>query len=128
MICPAAVPGKGVRSDDEPFWRYLRSVPEAELTTHLPAVIACSEILSWPATRAFQPQPGSLLFAAGQMTLAFDDEQNLVGIVIAHMPLGLLEHYCPSVSFLSVSGKLPALAKLPPAILNVFFIIRRRST
>ncbi len=32
------------------------------------------------------------------MTLAFGDEQNLVGIVIAHMPLGLLEHYCPSVA------------------------------
>lgn len=32
------------------------------------------------------------------MTLAFGDEQNPVGIVIAHMPLGLLEHYCPSVA------------------------------
>ncbi len=30
--------------------------------------------------------------------MAFGDEQNLVGIVIAHMPLGLLEHYCPSVA------------------------------
>jgi CRP-like cAMP-binding protein len=35
----------------------------------------------------------------GQVTLAVDDEQNLLGIVIENMPLGLLEHYCPSARF-----------------------------
>ncbi|MDU2541737.1 MAG: Crp/Fnr family transcriptional regulator, partial [Klebsiella sp.] len=69
------------------------------LTTHLPAVIACSETLSLGKDQGFIPQPGYLYFLLqGQMTLAFGDEQNLVGIVIAHMPLGLLEHYCPSVA------------------------------
>jgi hypothetical protein len=33
------------------------------------------------------------------VTLAVDDEQNLLGIVIENMPLGLLEHYCPSARF-----------------------------
>lgn len=100
-VSPAAVAkGKGVRSAMNPsFGDIYDRYQKLTLTTHLPAVIACSETLSLGKDRGFIPQPGYLYFLLqGQMTLAFGDEQNLVGIVIAHMPLGLLEHYCPSVA------------------------------
>lgn len=71
-----------------------------ELTTHLPEVIACGESVELAAGERFQPAEGFIYFVLeGQMTLAVDDEQNLLGIVIENMPLGLLEHYCPSVEF-----------------------------
>ncbi|VEC59011.1 putative DNA-binding transcriptional regulator [Klebsiella aerogenes] len=100
-VSPAAVAkGKGVRSAMNPsFGDIYDRYQKLTLTTHLPAVIACSETLSLGKDQGFIPQPGYLYFLLqGQMTLAFGDEQNLVGIVIAHMPLGLLEHYCPSVA------------------------------
>lgn len=100
-VSPAAVAkGKGVHSAMNPsFGDIYDRYQKLTLTTHLPAVIACSETLSLGKDQGFIPQPGYLYFLLqGQMTLAFGDEQNLVGIVIAHMPLGLLEHYCPSVA------------------------------
>ena len=94
-----------------------------ELTSHLPEVIACGEDLELASGERFQPAEGFIYFLRqGQVTLAVDDEQNLLGIVIENMPLGLLEHSS------TAARKIVALAKLPPAILNVFFIIRRRST
>ncbi|MEL0554496.1 MULTISPECIES: helix-turn-helix domain-containing protein [Enterobacteriaceae] len=69
-----------------------------ELTTHLPEVIACGESVELAAGDRFQPAEGFIYFVLeGKMTLAVDDEQNLLGIVIENMPLGLLEYYCPSV-------------------------------
>ncbi|PLM24559.1 Crp/Fnr family transcriptional regulator, partial [Klebsiella quasipneumoniae] len=100
-VNPAAViKGEGVRSAMNPsFGDIYDRYQKLSLTTHLPAVIACSETLSLSKDQPFLPQPGYLYFLLqGQMTLAFGDEQNLLGIVIAHMPLGLLEHYCPSVA------------------------------
>ncbi len=100
-VSPAAViKGEGVRSAMNPsFGDIYDRYQKLTLTTHLPAVIACSETLSLSKDQPFLPQPGYLYFLLqGQMTLAFGDEQNLIGIVIAHMPLGLLEHYCPSVA------------------------------
>ncbi|MCX3409258.1 helix-turn-helix domain-containing protein [Raoultella ornithinolytica] len=71
-----------------------------ELTSHLPEVIACGEDLELASGERFQPAEGFIYFLRqGQVTLAVDDEQNLLGIVIENMPLGLLEHYCPSARF-----------------------------
>lgn len=80
------------------------------LTTHLPAVIACSETLSLGKDRGFIPQPGYLYFLLqGQMTLAFGDEQNFgrdcyrayaVRITGTLLSVGR--------ALLSVSGRVPA--------------------
>ena len=53
------------------------------------------------AGERFHPQDGFIYFLlSGQITLAVNDPDNLLGIVIEHMPLGLLEHYCPAVELL----------------------------
>lgn len=100
-----------------------------ELTSHLPEVIACGEDLELASGERFQPAEGFIYFLRqGQVTLAVDDEQNLLGIVIENMPLGLLGTIVRRPDSSTAARKIVALAKLPPAILNVFFIIRRRST
>jgi CRP-like cAMP-binding protein len=69
------------------------------LNAHLPEVTACSESVEFAAGEPFQPQTGFIYFLlSGQITLAVSDRENLLGIVIEHMPLGLLEHYCPPVA------------------------------
>jgi hypothetical protein len=99
-----------------------------ELTSHLPEVIACGEDLELASGERFQPAEGFIYFLRqGQVTLAVDDEQNLLGIVIENMPLGCWSTIVRRPDSSTAARKLP-LAKLPPAILNVFFIIRRRST
>jgi hypothetical protein len=49
---------------------------------------------------------------SGQITLAVNDPDNLLGIVIEHMPLGLLEHYCPVIRVVDCEGDLPGKQKV----------------
>ncbi|WP_241722092.1 helix-turn-helix domain-containing protein [Raoultella sp. HC6] len=77
------------------------SYQNLELSTHLPEVVACGEEVECAAGARFQPAEGYIYFLLqGQMTLAVGDAQNLLGIVIEHMPIGLPERYFPQLNWL----------------------------
>ncbi|CAH5898473.1 helix-turn-helix domain-containing protein [Klebsiella aerogenes] len=83
------------------FGRIHACYQKLQLNAHLPDVTACSESIELAPGERFQPQAGFIYFLlSGQITLAVNDPDNLLGIVIEHMPLGLLEHYCPAVELL----------------------------
>lgn len=71
-----------------------------ELNKHQVDVISCAKSFALNANEPLIIEPGSIYYVAeGVLSIAMDEDPRIIGTTIEYMPVGLLEHLCPVISF-----------------------------
>lgn len=71
-----------------------------ELNKHLAEVTACATSFSLKMNESLVLEANTIYFVTeGVLSIAMDEDPRIIGTTIEHMPIGLLEHLCPVVSF-----------------------------
>ncbi|HHT7509923.1 TPA: helix-turn-helix domain-containing protein [Klebsiella quasipneumoniae subsp. similipneumoniae] len=71
-----------------------------ELNKHMAEVTACAASFTLKMNESLMPEENIIYFIAeGVLSIAMDEDPRIIGTTIEYMPVGLLEHLCPVVSF-----------------------------
>lgn len=71
-----------------------------ELNKHLAEVTACAVSFTLKMNESLMPEANTIYFIAeGVLSIAMNEDPRIIGTTIEYMPVGLLEHLCPVVSF-----------------------------
>lgn len=70
------------------------------LDRHQPEVLACATRLALKANEPLRLEEEAIYFVVeGAVSIAMNEDARIIGTTIEHMPVGLLERFCPLVEF-----------------------------
>lgn len=71
-----------------------------EINKHQVEVIACAESFTLKKNEGLVLETDTIYFVPeGVLSIAMDEDPRIIGTTIEYMPVGLLEHLCPVISF-----------------------------
>ncbi|MGL4724029.1 MAG: helix-turn-helix domain-containing protein [Scandinavium sp.] len=71
---------------------------------HVPELMEKGEMSDYPPNHHFKPEPGFIYFVTeGSLAITVAGSELTIGNTIEYMPVGLMERYCPLVTFEYIS-------------------------